>query len=131
MRRVSRAPARPRAKPNRRDEVRHGFRGGPAAVRVACCGMDTIETRLDALERSARRWRALAVGLLLCGAGAVGLAVGQSPARAQAPAPPNAARWQVVPLRDPNTNAAILVDSQTGDTFSAWGTPTEWRRMKR
>jgi hypothetical protein len=38
-------------------EVRPRFYGSPAAARVTFRSMDTIETRLAALEKSARRWR--------------------------------------------------------------------------
>jgi hypothetical protein len=38
-------------------------------------------------------------------------------------------RWQVVPLGTEST--AILVDTHTGQTWSTWSTPSEWRPMKR
>lgn len=72
-----------------------------------------LVTRLDALERSNRRWRTIAVGVLCLGVGAVlgGFAAqpstGQQPGAAAQPAAP----------KGPSVAGAVVTDDSSGQ----WG----------
>ncbi len=84
--------------------------------------MDTTETRLAALETSARRWRALAVGLLLAGGAAVAVPAWQSPAQAQAPAakpePSEIVRTRRLEVVNADGRTVALIASTKGDAVA-------------